>query len=116
METVYLGIKGHIVCLDKESGSKQWATKLNLTSGVTNVYLDDDKLFAYSGGHLFCLRSDDGEILWENKLNGFGYGACIIATKSQNSSVITDQPSMQQVSAIAAAASISNTEDTSSSE
>jgi len=93
MESIYLGIKGHIVCLNKTSGTKLWATKLNSTSGITNVVPDGDKLFAYAGGHMFCLQSSDGAILWRNTLNGFGYGACIIATQSQSSSVVTNQTS-----------------------
>lgn len=104
MEKLYLGIKGYVVCLDKETGSKQWETKLKSTSGVTNLLLEDDKVFAYSGGHLFCLRAKDGKKLWKNKLDGLGYGPCIIASENQNDSLIASQVQAQQNSAAATAA------------
>lgn len=96
MEKIFLGIKGHIVCLDKNTGNTIWTTKLKSTSGITNVFLDGDKLIAYSSGHIFCLQSSDGELLWTNTLKGFGYGPCIIATENQNSSAVANQFNAQQ--------------------
>ena len=103
MEKLFIGIKGHVVCLDKATGTRQWETKLKSTSGVTNVLFEQDCVFAYSGGHLFCLDADSGRIRWENKLDGLGYGACIIATENQNASLIASQlQQAQQASASAA--------------
>jgi outer membrane protein assembly factor BamB len=102
MEKLFLGIKGQLVCLDKASGNKLWATKLKSTSGVTNLLFEDDKVFAYSGGHLFCVAAKDGKVLWENKLDGLGYGPCIIASENQNASLIADQLQAQQSSAATA--------------
>ena len=50
MEKLFLGIKGQLVCLDKASGNKLWATKLKSTSGVTNLLFEDDKVFRFKDG------------------------------------------------------------------
>lgn len=95
MEKLFLGISSHVVCLSKKTGEQLWKTKLK-SSSITNVYFEDDKVFAYSGGHLFCLNATDGVIIWENTLKGFGYGTCIIASEQQASSVISSQVAAQQ--------------------
>tara|TARA_Y100001970_G_C13875996_1_gene671449 strand:- start:310 stop:663 length:354 start_codon:yes stop_codon:yes gene_type:complete len=102
MEKLFLGIKGHVVCLDKVTGKKLWETKLKSTSGVTNLLFEDKHVFAYAGGHLFCVNAENGRIKWENKLDGYGYGACIIASENQNASLIADQLQAQQSSAATA--------------
>ncbi|WP_448549553.1 outer membrane protein assembly factor BamB family protein [Thalassotalea fusca] len=98
MEKLFLGINNHVMCLSKSTGEEIWRAKLR-SSSITNVYFEDDKVFAYSGGHLFCLRAKDGEIVWENPLKGMGYGTCIIASEQQNTSVITSQLAAQQAAA-----------------
>ena len=101
MNHIYLGIKGKAVCVDKNSGDIIWETTLKATSSVTNIYLEDNKLFAYSGGHLFCLNKTDGTKLWENELKGFGYGPCIIASENQDAAQINAQLAAQQAAAAA---------------
>lgn len=101
MENIYLGIKGKAVCVDKNNGDILWEATLKGTSSVTNIYLEDDKLFAYSGGHLFCLNKTDGQVLWENELKGFGYGPCIIASDNQGAVQISAQLAAQQATAAA---------------
>ncbi|MBE8168019.1 MAG: PQQ-binding-like beta-propeller repeat protein [Shewanella sp.] len=105
MERLFLGISNHVVCVNKRDGQELWKTKLK-SSTITNVYYENDKIFAYSGGHLFCLKSIDGSIIWENTLKGFGYGTCIIASEHQNTSVIASQINAQQTSGAIAAVSI----------
>lgn len=100
MDKLFLGIKSHVVCINKNTGDKLWATKLK-SSTITNVYYENDKIFAYSGGHLFCLKASDGAIVWENTLKGFGYSTCIIASESQNSALIANQIAAQQAVATA---------------
>jgi len=85
---LYLGIKGSVVCLDQKTGDVIWSKHLKSSSAITNIYIEDDFIFAYSGGHLFCLTTKKGHIVWENKLKGMGYGSCIIASGSQSASVI----------------------------
>ncbi len=102
MDKLLLGIKGHAVCVNKKTGDKLWSTKLKSTSGVTNIFVEDDSVFAYSGGHLFCLDLKSGTIKWENKLEGMGYGPCIMASESQNPSVVASHFAAQQASAASA--------------
>ena len=114
MKKIYLGIKGHILCIDGKTGREQWRTKLR-ASTITNVVFDGESLHAYSHGHLFALNPDTGEILWENSLEGLGYGFCIIATEGVSSYIQSASAAIQsqQVAAAtfasaAAASSASN--------
>ena len=78
-ELVYLGIKGRVVALQKESGTKVWETPLKSSSFV-NVFYDRDQLFAHPCGELFCLDALDGRILWQDKWKGPGYGYVTFAS------------------------------------
>lgn len=98
MTKLFLGISNHVVCLNKKDGTELWKTKLR-SSTITNVYFENDCVFAYSGGHLFCLEALTGTIIWENQLKGLGYGTCIIASEHQNSTVIATQIATQQTGA-----------------
>ena len=98
MDKLFLGIKSHVVCIDKSSGHELWRSKLK-TSTITNVYYENDMVFAYAGGHLFCVNAYDGSIKWENTLKGLGYSTCIIASEHQNNAVISAQVAAQQVAA-----------------
>ncbi|GHG00183.1 outer membrane protein assembly factor BamB family protein [Thalassotalea marina] len=107
MENLYVGIKGHVVCIEKSSGNEIWRTKLK-SADLTNVYYEDNNVYAYAYGHLFCLSAANGEIIWENDLKGLGYGACIIAGQ-QNVTTMSDQnnaASAASVAAIVAATSV----------
>lgn len=95
MERLFLGIRNHVVCLSKKTGEQFWKTKLK-SSSITNVYYENDNVFAYSGGNFVCLKASDGSIVWENPLKGLGYGTCIIASEHQNTSVISSQLASQQ--------------------
>ena len=91
MEKLFIGIKGHVICLDKETGKSVWTKQLKTSSGITNVHLDGDYLFASTRGHLFCLNPDDGSEKWTNPLNGMGSGPCIIATHNQTSTLMASE-------------------------
>ena len=100
MQRLFIGIQGKAVCLDKATGDILWSSKLKSSSSVTNVYYEENQVFAYSGGHLFCLSADTGEIVWENGLSGYGFGACIIASENQSSAAaISSQIASQQAAA-----------------
>jgi outer membrane protein assembly factor BamB len=100
MERLFIGIQGKAVCLDKATGDILWSSKLKSSSSVTNVYYEDNQVFAYSGGHLFCLSADTGDIVWENGLSGYGFGACIIASENQSSAAaVSSQVASQQAAA-----------------
>lgn len=101
MENIYIGMNGFVVAIKPKNGDEIWRTKLK-SSQITNIVLDQDKIYASAGGHLFCLTSKKGEILWENKLSGLGYGACIIATHNQAASISANIQAQQAAGAIAA--------------
>lgn len=98
MDKLFLGIKSHVVCIHKRTGQELWRTKLR-TSSITNVYYENDFVYAYAGGHLFCINVYDGSIVWENQLKGLGYSTCIIASEQQSSAVVSAQVSAQQAAA-----------------
>ena len=100
MEKLFIGIKGHVICLDKETGKSIWTTKLKSLSNITNIHFDGSFIFASAKGYLYCLNPEDGSIKWENSLNGLGNGPCIISSEGQTS-VITafDQASQNNAAA-----------------
>ena len=112
MEKLFIGIKGHVICLNKETGKSIWTTKLKSLSNITNIHFDGSYIFACVKGYLYCLNPDDGSINWENPLNGLGSGPCIIASDGQSSAIVaSDQVSQQNAAAsitvTAAAANVS---------
>jgi len=76
--TLYIGIKGHVVALDRTTGTELWRTKLS-ASDFTNVVVDGGQIFATSKGELFCLDAS-GSIRWHNKLKGLGMGLVTIGS------------------------------------
>ncbi|MDQ7050471.1 MAG: PQQ-binding-like beta-propeller repeat protein [Enterobacterales bacterium] len=102
MEKLFLGINSQIVCIRKKDGKELWRQKVK-SGRLTNVYFDENKLFAYSGGHLFCLDAGNGRIRWERTLKGLGYGNCIIASESDNAALISAQMAAQQATAASTA-------------
>ena len=108
---MYIGIRGNVVCLHKETGQILWKTFLK-NGNLTNITVEGDRLLAYSGGHLFSLDSATGSVLWENELSGLGYGPCIIATTTDTQGTVAAaqaQAQAQQASAAAAAAAVAAT-------
>ncbi len=81
MKELFIGIKGHAVCVDKETGNEIWRTKLRSMASVTNIYYDNKNVYAYASGHLFCLDASMGRIKWKNPLPGLGHSHCIIASE-----------------------------------
>ncbi len=82
MNKIFLGIKGHAVCINKKTGKEVWRTKLKVNwGGVTNIHYDNNLIYVYVNGHLFCLDSESGSIKWGNDLPGLGHSYCIIASQ-----------------------------------
>src|SRR3982751_131335 len=54
--TIFAGIRGTVVAIDRESGDIRWSTDLKGADFV-NVTLQDGDLFAASKGRLYRLRS-----------------------------------------------------------
>ena len=79
---LYLGIKGHVVCVRKEDGEELWRTHLK-GGGFTNVVVEPDGIFAYTRGVLYALDADSGAIRWSNELPRLGFDACTIGSANQ---------------------------------
>jgi len=70
---IYVGIKGTVIALERNSGQILWEKDLAGSSFV-NVVDDGNRVFALSQGEAYCLDADTGSILWHNSLKGVGLG------------------------------------------
>src|ERR1017187_1980727 len=102
---VYVGIRGSVVALDKNSGGRVWETKLKGGTFVT-VLVDGSRVLAGAQGEIFCLDAATGQILWHDGLKGYGLGLMSIATAngSSNSSAAAAEFCRQQEADSSAAA------------
>jgi outer membrane protein assembly factor BamB len=71
--TVFIGIGGTVLALDRATGEEVWRTPLK-GSDFVNVALDGGQLLASARGEVYCLDPATGEILWSNPLKGLGWG------------------------------------------
>lgn len=79
--SVYVGICGTVLALDRSTGEEIWRTELK-GSDFVNVALDGGQLLAAARGELFCLDAATGEILWNNPLKGLGWGLASFTSSS----------------------------------
>src|SRR5258708_25917214 len=82
LELVFVGIKGSVVALNRETGGQVWARRLGSTDFV-NVVVEGERVFATTYGEIFCLDPVTGEVLWHNKLKGHGTGLAAIVTSEK---------------------------------
>ena len=75
---VHVGLKGHVVALDRDTGAEVWRTALK---GVrmkmydfVGLHRDGDRLYASYSGEVYCLDPETGEVRWHNQLRGLGTG------------------------------------------
>jgi outer membrane protein assembly factor BamB len=78
-ELVFIGIKGSVIALKRETGEQVWATSLKGIDFV-NVVIEDDIVYATTSGEIYRLDPATGDGLWHNELKGFGRGLATIAT------------------------------------
>ena len=71
--SVFVGICGTVLALDRSTGEEIWRTALK-GSDFVNVALDGGQLLASARGEVYCLDPATGEILWSNPLKGLGWG------------------------------------------
>jgi outer membrane protein assembly factor BamB len=86
MSSVFLGVHGEVVALDRSTGQELWRTKL-AGGDFVNLLLDQDRIIATTNGKAFCLDAATGQLLWRNDLPGLGFGLVSIATASGSTSV-----------------------------
>jgi outer membrane protein assembly factor BamB len=79
---LFIGIKGTVLALDRNTGDEVWRTSVKGTDFV-NLVLDEDNLYATARGEIFCLNPVNGDIRWHNKLSGLGFGLVTIASSGQ---------------------------------
>jgi outer membrane protein assembly factor BamB len=85
-----IGVGGHAVRIDADTGAELWRTKLKTSSFVT-VTVEDARVYAGAGGELFCLDLRSGELLWRNKLKGLGYGVVAFTGPSGNVAMAAEE-------------------------
>ena len=88
-DLLFAGLRGHVVALDKATGSERWRTKLK---GAEFVHLvsDDRLLYASTRGNVFALDPATGSVLWQNPMKGLGYGlaSLVAGTGAQSAAVL----------------------------
>ncbi len=81
---MYVGIKHHVIAIDRATGTELWRVKLQgmrmRAHDFVGLHLDGDDLFATCNGELFCLDPAAGAVRWHNQLTGLGTGVVSILT------------------------------------
>jgi len=81
MRSIFVGVHGEVLALDRATGQELWHTKL-AGGDFVNLVLDQDRIIATTKGKVFCLDVATGHLLWRNDLPGLGLGLVSIATAS----------------------------------
>jgi len=104
-DLVFLGIRGSVVALDKNSGVRVWEVKLKGSSFVT-LLVEGNRILAGAQGEIFCLDATTGKTLWHDALKGYGLGLMSLATinGSSDASVLAAQKVRQEEESSSAAA------------
>ena len=83
---LFVGIKGHVLALDRGTGAERWRTKLK-GGDFVHLITDGQRLYATTQGEAFCLDGTTGTILWQNPMKGLGLGlASLLAAETDASS------------------------------
>jgi outer membrane protein assembly factor BamB len=105
-QTVFAGMRGRVLALDRAKGDVLWNTRLT-GSEFVNLLLVSGDLYAATRGELFCLSIDNGQIRWHNKLKGYPHGLMtIITAESNGNQVAVMQEELRKEEEAAAAAII----------
>ena len=108
---VYIGLKHHVIALDRKTGVEVWRTPLDAkyksSAAFVNVVRDREGLFATCAGELFSLEPVTGEVLWHEPLKGLGTGLVSIATDLGGASAPTVLEESARQTRAAASASAS---------
>jgi len=107
MSSIFLGVHGEVVALDRTTGQEVWSAKL--TGGdFVNLLLDQDRVIATTKGKVFCLDAATGQLLWRNDLPGMGLGLVSIATASGSTPIGPSSQKRRQDQAAASSAVIAS--------
>lgn len=81
-DTIYLGVGGHLVALDRDTGRELWRQKVPGSGHVTNIVVDGDRIYVSTAGMITCIHAATRRQLWQNTLPGLGFGFVAISTAS----------------------------------
>jgi outer membrane protein assembly factor BamB len=89
-DKLFAGMRGHVVALDKATGSERWRTRLK---GAEMVHLasDDRLLYASTRGEVFALDPATGSVLWRNPMKGLGYSFASLLGGPGESDAVLEQ-------------------------
>jgi len=107
---IYVGIKGSVVALDRETGQPVWTSRLKGYDFV-NLVIEEGKIYAASYGEIFCLDPVSGKTLWHNRLKGYGTGLAAIATNdtpAEGATAVVAEKSRRDQEAAASGAAVSS--------
>ena len=99
-DLLVIGVGGHAVAIDPETGTELWRTKLKTSSFIT-VFPAGPVSSQAPEQQLFCLDAASGNILWRNKLKGLGLG--VVAFSASTDTVVNAAAQAQRAAAAAAA-------------
>ena len=99
--SLFIGIRGHVLALDRSTGQELWRTRL--TGDFVNVVLDSGDLYATASGELHCLDAATGQVRWSNELRGLGRGLISIAASDGRQVLLAEKKRQDDEAANAAA-------------
>ena len=103
-ELMFVGIKGAVLALYRNSGQQAWVAKVG--GDFVNVAVEDGKVFAAAQGEIFCLDPLSGNRLWHNPLKGYGLGLATMAFGGSSSAAVLAQKAHEDQQAASSAATV----------
>jgi len=87
-DLIFIGIKGSVIALSRDTGEQVWVAPLK-GSDFVNVVLRDGVIVATCYGEVFCLDPITGQRRWHNPLKGYGTGLATIASETDSGGAST---------------------------
>jgi outer membrane protein assembly factor BamB len=88
---LFVGVKAHVVAIDKTTGAKLWQTKLKggMASGdrFVSLLVQEGRVYAHTYGELYCLDQETGAVLWKNPLDGLSHDIATLACEGATNSL-----------------------------
>jgi outer membrane protein assembly factor BamB len=107
-DTIFVGVKGSVLAIDRATGATVWQTHLK-GGDFVNVVLQDGDLYAATKGRLFRLDPATGGIQWTNDLPGYGLGIVSIAGTPQGIAAAAEKKHRDAQAASAGAVAAAST-------
>ena len=75
-DTIYIGVGGHVVAIERSTGAEQWRCRL-CSSTIVTLVVEGDSIYAGAKGELFCVDRSTGVIRWRNRLRRLGMSVVV---------------------------------------